>query len=874
MEDGTAIDPDAPRAATLDFRALLQEGIAACQRLGSAHWTDYNEHDPGVTILEHLCFALTDLGYRTSHPMGDILASSMKKTGATPEDQPLYSGPDVLTTTAITEGDYRKLIYDRVSNVRNVWLHNIPREDGGAAGLYHVFIQPYPPVPRGDGTDALIWPDCDQILADVQALMTQNRNLGEDVHGISIVPSLDFAIEAVIEASSVADLNGVVAQMLFKVEMGLNPPPEISDVDEALHQGVDPARIFDGPRLEMGIVSDALVRALGRDVPVELVLQSMLSVDGVERVSRMEIQSATLRKGVTLGAGDKGFLERMATASVSRRASDIAKIHVVRGGVPVSIDANKVLSHLRHMEEKLRWDVTYATRRMKDTTYARVALGNPNRNLDRYRSVQHLFPSVYGIGQMGAGGDLFASGDGAVAVTRKETREARARQLKAYLLFFEQVLADYLAQLNHTAAVFSLKAPEQTYHTQPLARAEPDGDAPHDVAAVLGAALRDKGGLLCRDDNWHALYVARLRSVGQAADNVAERSNRMLDHLLARFNEGFATTHLKRLYEHRSDPPERFSNWVAEQKRAFMGDIVALTGRRSCGWDVSAPKETPLHKRIRLKSGLQTAFFVLEHVLLRSAQSPPGIGALAVASDLYVATPSPVHAVKVTTDAGVYHWILHHSHGRSEWPGLARELARLGAEPGRYDAYPPGAYQVSISLSGMGAHTIEVLENAGTHGRATRAIADMAQACQDVCDGRKPMHDVLRPVLLPTDFFGPSVSVVLAPESQCGTHQVTREQRAFAEDVISSELPAHITPFALWLEPGELLEFQDHFDSWADRAHIFATTPSPSTACQEEKAFAAHRLQLWIHALYCRTIRANREHRRLSLQALSGRSVG
>lgn len=874
MEDGQFINPDAPRAETLDFAALLKEGIAACQRLGSAHWTDFNEHDPGVTILENLCFALTDLGYRTRHPIADILASSMQETGTALEDQPLFPGPEILTTAPVTEGDYRKLIYDRVTNVRNVWLHNMPREDGSAAGLYHVFIQPYPPVPKGDGTDGLIWPDTDRILDDVQALMTQNRNLGEDVHGISIVPSLDFAIEAVIETSSVADPNGVVAEMLFKVEMGLNPPPEISDVDEALHGGGDPSRIFEGPRLEMGIISDASVRALGRDVPVERVLQAMLSVSGVERVSRMELVPAPRRMGVTRGAGDTDYLARMATASVSRRASDIQKINVFRGGVPVSIDANKVLSHLRHMEEKLRWEVTYATRRMKDTTFARVPLGNPNRKLDRYRSIQHMFPSVYGIGQMGAGGDLFESGDGTVAVTRQEAREAAARQLKAYLLFFEQVLADYLAQLNHTAAVFSMEEPARSYHEQPLARPVPDADAPPDVAAVLGARLQDAEGMARRDDTWHARYVARLQDIGRSADNVAERSNRLLDHLLARFNETFQTQHLKRLYEDRSEAPDRFLNWAAEQKRAFLRDMVNLTARRSTGVDVTAPRETPLEARIRLKSGLQTPFFVLEHVLLRDSRSPPGIGALTVATDLYVSTPNPVHAVEVTTDDGVFHWILHHSHGASEWPSLARRLVQVGADRGQFDAYPPGAYQVSISLGGIGEHRIEVLENAGSHRRAGQAIDGMARACQSVLDNESALSHVMRPVLLPVDFFGPAVSVILAPESQCGTHSVREEQRAFAEDVIAATLPAHVTPYALWLEPGELLGFQDHFDRWQDQLRILKTTADPSTTCREELAFREHRLRLWVHALYCRTIRANRNHRRQSIRALSHRPVG
>ncbi len=53
--------PDHP---ALDFDFLRQEGIEHIQRLAGHRWTDYNHHEPGITILEQLCYALTDLAYR------------------------------------------------------------------------------------------------------------------------------------------------------------------------------------------------------------------------------------------------------------------------------------------------------------------------------------------------------------------------------------------------------------------------------------------------------------------------------------------------------------------------------------------------------------------------------------------------------------------------------------------------------------------------------------------------------------------------------------------------------------------------------------------------------------------------------------------
>src|SRR5438477_4898224 len=45
-----------------NFNFLRQEGIQRIQQLASATWTDHNLHDPGITVLETLCYALTEAG--------------------------------------------------------------------------------------------------------------------------------------------------------------------------------------------------------------------------------------------------------------------------------------------------------------------------------------------------------------------------------------------------------------------------------------------------------------------------------------------------------------------------------------------------------------------------------------------------------------------------------------------------------------------------------------------------------------------------------------------------------------------------------------------------------------------------------------------
>ena len=68
MSVATAISSAPPDEAILDWSALVEEGRASIAAMSDGRWTDFNAHDPGITILELVAYALTDLGYRAGHP--------------------------------------------------------------------------------------------------------------------------------------------------------------------------------------------------------------------------------------------------------------------------------------------------------------------------------------------------------------------------------------------------------------------------------------------------------------------------------------------------------------------------------------------------------------------------------------------------------------------------------------------------------------------------------------------------------------------------------------------------------------------------------------------------------------------------------------
>jgi hypothetical protein len=112
MSDILEITRKAPENKSMNYEFLRQEGIKYIQELSSRIWTDYNSHDPGITILEALCYAITDLGNRASYPIGDIIATEGENYGNEDKIKNFYKAEQILPNAPLTINDYRKLLMD------------------------------------------------------------------------------------------------------------------------------------------------------------------------------------------------------------------------------------------------------------------------------------------------------------------------------------------------------------------------------------------------------------------------------------------------------------------------------------------------------------------------------------------------------------------------------------------------------------------------------------------------------------------------------------------------------------------------------------------------------------------------------------------
>lgn len=490
MAEAPFIPQDEPEQYGPNYVDLRDEGLRFVQELAGDVWTDYNEHDPGVTILEQLCYALTELTYRASFSMADVLADErgvidMRRHALFPPRAAFPSSP-------LTPNDYRRLIVDRVKAVGNVWLTPLK-----AQGLYDIELY----VP---GTNSCACRDkiaLHEVRERVLHTYVSNRNLCEDIRAIHFLEELPTNVHGTITIDESRAPETILADLLFNVTQFLAPELRREPLTALISRGLAPSRIFEGPWLTNGFINDdELARPRLAEIPVRDIVRILAQTNGVIGVRGVSIHvhgHGDVSGNDHVRVPDKGILV------IETGPDDYGHfaLQLVRRGMPCKIDPEHVERELDKLQTNLRRRFPLEPQYEKNFALPR---GRLRGDIAQYTSIQNQFPNVYGINAYGPPDN---------ATTR---RIAQARQLKGCLLVFEQLLADGFAQIGHAKDLFSTEpASTKSYFHQSLRDAVPN------ATELL-------------DPNY-------LRNIEEAlidADPVVNRRNRFLDVLLALHADG------------------------------------------------------------------------------------------------------------------------------------------------------------------------------------------------------------------------------------------------------------------------------------------------------------------------------------------------
>ena len=652
MEEFTSIPKNIKLPQGQDYEFLRSEGLKHIENLASALWTDYNAHDPGITILEALCYAITELNYRCGFDIKDFLHT---ENGTLVSGQTLFTAKEILTISPVTIDDFRKLLID-IDGVHNAWLfaddfslikkNNIPVNEieifadckndkltfdkkGDAlflSGLYKVYLDldyddrygdlnngviffPNPVAtgfsegefyfemdflskkiefelienatdqsqilsleinPLGDQfkfivqlTDANII-EIDVSIPQKPASKTVTKEFIEEMFGVTADPLtlkkekiaafFTFLLEKISKVRSIilkatqslhahrnlcedyltittvdddkisfcfdvdvqpsADIEKVEAEIFYAIENYLNPYVDFYSLKELLDKKIPVDEIFSGPILKHGFIDTEQLEQtnLRSEIHASDIINLLMDIEGVTG-----IRNFLMRKDID----EKTFITEKWCMHVEPLHKPVlntekSKIVLFKNNFPFTAHYEEVrdtvlVLHAIRTRAKLKG--------LEDDLA--IPTGN-NRDTESYYPLQYDFPQTYGIGEFG-----LPSG-------ATQLRTAQQRQLKAYLMFYEQLLADFLSQLTNAHELLSVNDLKHTYYAQFLngikdmkdvykTSVAPDPDL-QKVIVHADSTPDERNG-------WQSLYEPK---------NIFEdRRSRFLHHLLSRFAESF-----------------------------------------------------------------------------------------------------------------------------------------------------------------------------------------------------------------------------------------------------------------------------------------------------------------------------------------------
>ncbi|HEY0066599.1 MAG TPA: hypothetical protein VGB46_04530, partial [Flavisolibacter sp.] len=467
----------------LDFAALRAEGINYVAQLSGRIWTDHNVHDPGITLLELLCYALIDLGYRTRLPAIDLFSQDPSSPG---EEDNFFTPAQILTCNPVTISDFRKLLMD-IKEVKNAWLEVSDewlectqtatpgttdtatplaaqaRCKNSLNGLYRVYLELYKGPHKPEGSWSKKEKEyVDGVVERVREVLMAHRNLCEDFVSITVLCKEKIGVCADIELEATADAEKTYVKVIETLKGFFSPDPKYYTLSQMLEKGKPIDEVFAGrpflPESHGFIDTEELEGiTLRKEIHISDVYNALFSIPGIRTVKKL-----TLRNCETGAASETKWEYNLAPNHTSEFSLDCSGFRFTRNDMPVSVNEKKYKDYFA-LNYSLSGKILH-TKQLPALDLA-VPRGIYHSDLGIHDSIQHELPLVYGVSE------------GGIPDTASPKRKAQALQLKGFLLFFDQLLANYLAQLGSLRELFSLKNRQDgsTYFTA-LPQQVPDFD--------------------------------------------------------------------------------------------------------------------------------------------------------------------------------------------------------------------------------------------------------------------------------------------------------------------------------------------------------------------------------------------------------------
>ncbi len=262
------------------YTRLQEKSIQTVQRLSGEVWTDFNEHDPGVTTLQALNYALTELDYRLQFNISDYLTPS--DGSFDPVKNTLFLPEEVFPVNPVTERDYRKLFLSSIDNLVNIWP--LVRLE---AGIYDFIADVAPGTSESRRGE---------IEKEIRTIYHAHRNLCENIGTIRFLEHKNVSVHIALDiANEHANIEALIARVYIEIQEFLASGVRFRKLSELIENGASLDEILDGPYQRRMVIDDEslfreekeynflhLYHQLQKIQGVHDILSFSLQIDGIE----------------------------------------------------------------------------------------------------------------------------------------------------------------------------------------------------------------------------------------------------------------------------------------------------------------------------------------------------------------------------------------------------------------------------------------------------------------------------------------------------------------------------------------------------------------------------------------------------------------
>ncbi len=568
----TTMPPALPELrARIHFDTLLAQALQAIENYAGKRWTDTAEHDPGITLLQALCYATSDVAYRHTLPLVDLLTPESKEG----QDGifPAAFGPhQALTCGPITEDDYRRAILDLHSSdesdatlddegtffFRNVQLRRetkdeqssyfynaksrefvFQNEEGNSAlqplsvsGTYRLYLERNRDVTQADAESKL-----DEFLAD-------NRNLCEHIRTKIWLDAAPVDLYIVVELDDdCTEPARIMAEIFQRTEALIRPQALRYRAAELAAQGFDNESIYQGPRLTHGWIPTlpaALDYASPQLLNISRLAHDFIAIDGVKTIQHLSFDATEVKweiavpQDASLSPWGENPFDKLALGGV---------VKLLKRGQQLSVTADEIRTEIPKPELIDEPDIVLDFGRW--------------RKPGRYYYASQRLPPCYGL--------------------LEEARTFEQKQLHQFLLPFEQQLANSCDQLARLPELLSFQRAKDTLVW--------GGQWPLPEESVAQKV--------------HAGYVDNLKTCNHDAQKDADKELAIVDYLLSYFGSGRSARTLW------LEPSDDATVFLQVQKK-FLSQHSELAYSRA---SLRVDEVSALQRRIAARLGLGKQMF-------------------------------------------------------------------------------------------------------------------------------------------------------------------------------------------------------------------------------------------------------------------------